>query len=69
MGAIAAHHAGTSMRGGTPAAVKAQSEAIVEAVLGGINVLQTAGHVHDGAADEVHPTLCSMQFLWLDRQR
>jgi len=41
------------MRSGTPTAVKAQSDAIVEAVLGGVNVLQTAGHVHDGAADEV----------------
>jgi hypothetical protein len=61
---MGAHVAGTSMRSGTPAAVKAQSEAIVEAVLGGVNVLQTAGHVHDGAADEVPPSTFPINHLW-----
>ena len=45
--------AGTSMRSGSPAAVKAQTDAIVAAVLGGVNVVSTAGHVHGGAAEEV----------------
>jgi hypothetical protein len=68
---MGAHVAGTSMRSGTQAAVKAQSEAIVEAVLGGVNVLQTAGHVHDGAADEVppHPPFQSTIYAGLDGER